>query len=1137
MSLYLMAILLALATLASAAAPPCALNGVLQPDGSCACFGPWRGSDCSLLALGAVPAASGYGLAPPLRSSWGGNVLADAAGTYHLLVAEMALNCSLAAWETNSLITHATAKAPEGPYLKQGTAVGVWGHNPQALRLRDGTYALFHIGTGEGGSPQNCTWPGAAAPPSAPVAAASGATVHVAASLDGPWTPFPGVPPCNNPAPLLHPNGTLFLACNSRALLSAPALQGPWTAVPSPSFADHSGAAPVGAYEDCFLWIDPRGAWHALFHVYAEVVEPSCVNSNVSAHAFSLDGLAWHFSPVQPYSTAVELEDGTRFITPTRERPKLLFGADGEPTHLLNGAVRDMESCLPHWCSHCKMQSQHTFTLVTPLLAGAAAAAAALQPPPLQSLAALPQAVTSCWRDALPRTKHGFPGITPQQCADAGSCFDSTYPDRPWCFFPNATPTNWSNPGPVARYAGSQAAPALASRVGSVHAAESGDVAGVSCLNAPPLAQSCDSLSGAASPVLAWPSNFTVLGSAPLSGLSFQWTPAELRRWASVGAGSAGGGEGCTVATALRLSSRQPLLLLLLVNVTGCAAPAAGINITLALPAHISAMPGAWSWGRPAPPPNPTAYAVTLAPAPGAAGGLAALSQDATAASASAAWAPGALSARYALAPDLGATLALAWPSGAPAAAAGLVLAAAPSGGAAGAPTAAAAVLAAAQAAAADFPAAFAQAQSDAEALWAAAFTPGNALFSGSLPVLNASQPLARPYYAGIMSMLMLLRNTSSSAAGGAAWALPTAAPVWAVTDTYLWDSSMVASVMALLDPVGWRTGTLAPLLSLDLHQHYARDYLSGTGVGPRYSFNDISLFTLLDKYGRATARAAGLGRAEESLAWYNSSQAGKRVVEWMDEAAVFWQSLVPPNSSLADYGLAYNLLECVPTYLHSVPSLNAGNIYMMRRVAEVWGALGNASRAAALQASAAALLPHVLALYNGDGTWNCQYPSGARVNVRTVIDLIYIADALGTTSDLTATQRAEMAAFLRSELLVPGWLRALSLQDSAASASDRADHGPKGSYDAWPPRAALALAQLGYAEEAAALLAELAGAGEGSVLSESCFGQAHRIVVSNLTSGEGTRVIKQGLAGGQDFFESASGAFAEVALQLMGMV
>jgi hypothetical protein len=129
------------------------------------------------------------------------------------------------------------------------------------------------------------------------------------------------------------------------------------------------------------------------------------------------------------------------------------------------------------------------------------------------------------------------------------------------------------------------------------------------------------------------------------------------------------------------------------------------------------------------------------------------------------------------------------------------------------------------------------------------------------------------------------------------------------------------------------------------------------------------------------------------------------------------------------------------------------------------------------------------------------------------------------------------MLRFLREELLVaPGdvWLRALSLADAAAPRSDRADHGPLGSYDGWPPLAALAVAQLGFVEEGARLLAAFAG--EGGVLSESCFGQAHRILVSNFSSGEGTRVVKQGIAGGQDFFESVGGAFAEVALQLAAM-
>ena len=32
------------------------------------------------------------------------------------------------------------------------------------------------------------------------------------------------------------------------------------------------------------------------------------------------------------------------------------------------------------------------------------------------------------------RSGCGWPGITPQQCADEGCCFDNTFVDRFWCF-------------------------------------------------------------------------------------------------------------------------------------------------------------------------------------------------------------------------------------------------------------------------------------------------------------------------------------------------------------------------------------------------------------------------------------------------------------------------------------------------------------------------------------------------------------------------------------------------------------------------------------------------------------------------------------------------------------------------------
>ena len=51
-------------------------------------------------------------------------------------------------------------------------------------------------------------------------------------------------------------------------------------------------------------------------------------------------------------------------------------------------------------------------------------------------------------------------------------------------------------------------------------------------------------------------------------------------------------------------------------------------------------------------------------------------------------------------------------------------------------------------------------------------------------------------------------------------------------------------------------------------------------------------------------------------------------------------------------------------------------------------------------------------------------------------------------TEDLSATQKREMVGFVQRELLTPNWMRALSVQDAAAPASDRKDHGPFGAYE-----------------------------------------------------------------------------------------
>lgn len=195
-----------------------------------------------------------------------------------------------------------------------------------------------------------------------------GSTIHVAKSLGGPWLPLSPntLGNCNNPAPWVHPNGTIYCLCGSSVLRSE-SISGPWTRITSLS---HSGG-PDGNYEDPFLYTDDRG-WHLLYHVYNTHENPphghECVNATVSAHAFSVDGFTWHMSPVSPYGTQVELTTGETVTVATRERPKMWFDANGKKTHLFNG-VSSAPNC-PNGpatgCVDCKYASWD-YTLVQPL--------------------------------------------------------------------------------------------------------------------------------------------------------------------------------------------------------------------------------------------------------------------------------------------------------------------------------------------------------------------------------------------------------------------------------------------------------------------------------------------------------------------------------------------------------------------------------------------------------------------------------------------------------------------------------------------------------------------------------------------------------------------------------------------------
>jgi hypothetical protein len=232
-----------------------------------------------------------------------------------------------------------------------------------------------------------------------------------------------------------------------------------------------------------------------------------------------------------------------------------------------------------------------------------------------------------------------------------------------------------------------------------------------------------------------------------------------------------------------------------------------------------------------------------------------------------------------------------------------------------------------------------------------------------------------------------------------------------------------------------------------------AKTYDSITG----YAFNACTIFKTALDYLRVTGDLAFLDEKLEN---------GKTVLQRMDEMATDWKTLVLPDSPLANYGENGNLLECAPTYIGRVSSCNAQNVWMMRQDAALQELKGNAARAKELRADAEELLPAVLSLYKpGDGVWYGLHNDGKRVKLRHCVDYIYVGNALA--NDLTPSMRREMTGFVKRELLMRDWMRAMSLNDAAAAKSDRPDHGPMGAYDGWPALTVGTMWRLGFPNDA----------------------------------------------------------------------
>ncbi len=347
-----------------------------------------------------------------------------------------------------------------------------------------------------------------------------------------------------------------------------------------------------------------------------------------------------------------------------------------------------------------------------------------------------------------------------------------------------------------------------------------------------------------------------------------------------------------------------------------------------------------------------------------------------------------------------------------------------------------------------EFDAEAARVRSEWNAELSAVYTPGNDRFSGSLPrLVTTDTDVRRLYHSAAMSALFFKRTTPHSVYGRT---YVTLAPRYWQTTTFLWDISLSAMLLSLLDPDTLKR-MMEAWMTLGIHKHVGTEYLTGAGVGPWYSVNDFAMCRMAREYLRWTG----------DRAWLDKRVGDKTVLDHLISYATHWRALDVNKHGLADYGGVSNLLEAVSNYVNEVASLNAANVYNLRFAADLLDARGQAAQAKAFRDEARTLVGRVLELYvPGKGIWHCRLPDGSMQEVRHCYDFGTVLSTIG--EDLTAAQRREMVGFFTRELQSPRWMRALSTRDIDVTFSIRPDHQWTGAYAAWPALCLSALYKAG---------------------------------------------------------------------------
>ena len=442
----------------------CSMNGKCDTgSGRCQCRRVWTGDRCQTLRIGKPRRHSGYQMNRPMRvfprkkfdrranefryaepgadsgelvrdaasgnvkaahsSSWGGTVVRDKNGKYHMWVSEITDHCGIVAWGWNSQVVHATADDAQGPYQFESVVWPVFAHEPRVVPLRNGSLVMFFTADLDRDTARRCVCchrsrcDGSTKQGDCPfkrvdpvegaideVERSSKTYASIAQSPEGPWSkPFEVGHGDANISPIIFANDTSVVLARKWGLFNwygshmVMQVSQHWSRM-TETRTDYNddifkdfGSAGV---EDPFVYEDQDGVVHAIFHhMWGSGSWNRWWSRTTGGHAYMrvrsmrdskghhqikrewvYTGVAWGNETAVSHSSRpmrLQFKDGSEQHFTRFERPHFVFSGTlhhGMPTHLSvavqtgKGIGSTIESS-----QHAKLLDDASHTLVIPL--------------------------------------------------------------------------------------------------------------------------------------------------------------------------------------------------------------------------------------------------------------------------------------------------------------------------------------------------------------------------------------------------------------------------------------------------------------------------------------------------------------------------------------------------------------------------------------------------------------------------------------------------------------------------------------------------------------------------------------------------------------------------------------------------